>query len=116
MKIEEIEKRIDNNAKKIIENSNRIEKNLEKIKTNSNSIEVLHTIKTYNNRFFYMWVLTFVALISSFVLNVILLKRIIEISIDTNTIETITTQEVEQETDEGSNYFVGGDMNGKAED
>ena len=65
MNIEELEKKIDDNKKDIIENSNRIEKNIEKINKNSNAIEVLHTIKTYNNRFFIMWLITFIAFVVS---------------------------------------------------
>ena len=72
MNIEEIEKKLEENTKRIIENSNRIEKNIQKINDNSNNIkhnsgaiDVLHTIKTYNNRFFFMWCLTFLALFIS---------------------------------------------------
>ena len=106
MNLEELEKKIDDNKKDIIENSNRIEENLKKIKGNSNAIEVLHTIKSYNNRFFAMWIVTFIALIISLLYNFILLN-------DT-TIITTTTQDIEQETDEGSNYYIGrdGDING----
>ena len=106
MNLEELEKKIDDNKKDIIENSNRIEENLKKIKGNSNAIEVLHTIKSYNNRFFIMWVVTFIALILSLLYNFFLLN-------DTTTITT-TTQDIEQETDEGSNYYIGrdGDING----
>lgn len=76
-------------------------------KKNSNATEVLHTIKTYNNRFFIMWLITFISLVISLFYNIYLLN-------DRSIIETTETQEIEQETDEGNNYYIGrdGDING----
>ena len=76
-------------------------------KKNSNATEVLHTIKTYNNRFFIMWLITFISLVISLFYNIYLLN-------DRSIIETTETQEIEKETDEGNNYYIGrdGDING----
>lgn len=76
-------------------------------KKNSNATEVLHTIKTYNNRFFIMWLITFISLVISLFYNIYLLN-------DRSIIETTEMQEIEQETDEGNNYYIGrdGDING----
>lgn len=82
-------------------------------KKNSNATEVLHTIKTYNNRFFTMWVMTFVVLIIVFIALILSFIYIISLKNEYEKVETITT-EVEQETDEGNNYYIGrdGDING----
>ena len=63
MSLEELDKKIDDNYNKIMENMNRLHSHEEKINKNTGAIEVLHTIKTYNNRFFAMWLITFLSLV-----------------------------------------------------
>ena len=63
MSFEELDKKIDDNYNKIMENMNRLHSHEEKINKNTGAIEVLHTIKTYNNRFFAMWLITFLMLV-----------------------------------------------------
>ena len=110
-KINELEKKIDNNMKEIITNMNKlhshekkINNNEEKINRNTGAIDVLHTIKTYNNRFFFMWIITFFALIVSIGYNIYIIS-------DTNVEKT---QRIEQESESGSNNYIGrdGDING----
>lgn len=68
-KINELERKIDDNFERIIANMDRLHSHEERINRNTSAIDVLHTIKTYNNRFFYMWLITFIALIISVVFN-----------------------------------------------
>lgn len=99
-----IEKDIENVAKRAEDNARKIEENAHRITQNTGALEVLHTIKSYTNYFFAMWMITFVAFI-------ILLCYTIAVVGDTQTVvQDETTKEVEQSTDEGgSNYYVDGD-------
>ena len=70
----ELEEKVDKDYSDILMNINRlhnheakIENNSNQIRQNTGAIEVLHTIKTYNNRFFIMWLITFMMLIISIV-------------------------------------------------
>ena len=69
-KILELDKKIESNYNEIVSNITKLHKHEEKINRNTGAIEVLHTIKTYNNRFFAMWVLTFIALLISVLFNI----------------------------------------------
>lgn len=76
-KLIELEKKIDSNMENIIANMERlhsheqqISNNEENIKRNTGALDVLRAIKTYNNRFFYMWLITFVAFIFSVLYNI----------------------------------------------
>ena len=100
--IEEIAKQAEHNSRKIEENSYRISQN-------TGALDVLHTIKMNTIMFFVMWIITFIM----FLLSV---GYIIYTKNDTSTIitDTDTTQEVEQENENGKNNFIGrdGDING----
>ena len=104
MEIENILKKIDANSEQINKNMQDIESNFANIQKNSGALDILKAFKSDSNKFFTMWIVTFIALIASFV-YIICLKSEYE------KVET-TTQEVEQDTSEGSNYYVGGDYNG----
>lgn len=82
----------------------KITKNSEKIHQNTGALEILKTFKDDANKFFIMWLITFLALLGT-------VGYVIYLS---NDIRTITTQEVEQDTGEGSNFFIGrdGDIEG----
>ena len=73
---------------------------------NTSALEILHTIKETSwhttNKFFIMWLITFIFLLASFGYIVYL----------HNDISKVIDQEIEQETTKGSNYYVGGDVNG----
>lgn len=88
--------------RKIADNVEKIAQNEKRITQNSGALEILKTFKADSQRFFTMWIITFVALLFA-VGYIIYLKE------DTNTIITDSSQEVEQENDNGSNYFIGGD-------
>ena len=64
-RLEQLEEYVIHHEEDIKNNRIGISSNSQKINNNSNAIEVLHTIKTYNNRFFIMWIITFVAFIVS---------------------------------------------------
>ena len=75
MELEDLVKKVDANTERIDRNIKSIENNFKKIQENSGAIEVLHTIKTYNNRFFIIWIITFITLILSVGYNIFLLTR-----------------------------------------
>lgn len=106
MEIEEILKKIDANSEQINKNMQDIESNFANIQKNSGALDILKAFKSDSNKFFTMWIITFVALIASIVYIVCLKNEYDKIE----TTETI--QEVDQDTSEGSNYYVGGDYNG----
>ena len=103
-KINELEQKIESNYNEIISNMKKLHRHEEKINKNTGAIEVLHTIKTYNNRFFFMWIITFFALLISIGYNIYI----------TNDINTVETQRIEQESEAGNNNYIGrdGDING----
>lgn len=70
-KINELEQKIESNYNEIISNMKKLHNHEEKINKNTGAIEVLHTIKSYNNRFFVMWLITFIGLIVSVLYNVL---------------------------------------------
>lgn len=98
------EKNIDILEKKILDNLTKIEKNSEKIHQNTGALEILKTFKADTNKFFIMWLITFFAFLS-------LLGYVIYLS---NDISKVETQQVEQDTEDGSNFYVGRDLNGEA--
>ena len=97
------EKNIENLEKKIIDNLNKIENNSKKIHQNTGALEILKTFKADTNKFFIMWLITFFAFLS-------LLGYVIYLS---NDISRVETQQVEQDTKDGSNFYVGRDVNGE---
>lgn len=107
MEIEDILKKIDSNSEQINKNMQDIESNFANIQKNSGALDILKAFKSDSNKFFTMWIVTFIALIASIV-YIICLKSEYE-KVETTT-ETI--QDIDQDTSEGSNYYVGGDYNG----
>lgn len=106
MDLEELENRINNNTrklenltKKIEDNLSRINENKEKIDHNTGVLALLHTIKTNGDKYFIIWMVTFIAFLMS-------IGYIVYLHTD---IEKVTTQEVEQENESGSNNYIGGD-------
>ena len=99
----DLEKNIEILEEKILDNLNRIENNSEKIHRNTGALEILKTFKADTNKFFIMWLITFFAFLS-------LLGYVIYLS---NDISKVETQQVEQDTKDGSNFYVGRDVNGE---
>ena len=111
MDLYELEERINKNTEKLEMLTKNISNNLEKIKENKEQIErnsgalaILHTIKSNGDKFFIIWIITFVAFLISIGYIVYL----------HNDISEVTTEEVEQESQNGNNNYIGrdGDING----
>jgi len=117
MNLEELDKKITENTKKLdvltnkMEDSlNQINNNSKNIKKNTSALEILHEVKETSiisaNRIFAIWLATFLALIIS-------VCYIIFIINDTTTVETNTTQEISDvDTIENTN-ITNGDYNGE---
>ena len=72
MEFDELEQRINENAEKLdrltrdIENNlERIEENREQIEHNSGALALLHTIKSNGDKYFIIWLITFIAFLIS---------------------------------------------------
>ena len=70
-----IEKDIENVVKKAEDNARKIEENAERIHRNTGALEILQTFKADSNKFFAMWIITFIALLGSLSYIVYLLNR-----------------------------------------
>ena len=120
-KINELETKIDSNMDRIIKNMNelhnheeKINDNAEKIEKNTGALDLLHTINSNSNKYFIIWIITFIIF---FITETASILYIFKLKSDANTIVTTTTEEIEQDADDGDNYYIGrdGDINGKAE-
>lgn len=61
--------------KKIEKNESKIEDNAEKIQQNTGALEILKTFKADSNKFFAMWLITFICLLGSLGFIMFLLHR-----------------------------------------
>lgn len=93
MDLDDLEKRIDQNTKKldkltqlIEHNAGKIDKNSEKIENNSGALALLHTIKSNGDKYFIIWIITFMAFLCS-IGYIIFLKGDIGSYEDNETIE-----------------------------
>lgn len=80
---------------------------LNKLKEQSLAYEMIQDYKKQNKRLFIIWIITFVSFLALLGYTIYLLN-------DIGTIEETTTQEVTQNSEDGSNNFIGrdGDING----
>lgn len=110
-RIEKLEEYVTHHEEDIKNNRIGISSNSKQIESNTGALALLHTINSNSNKYFVIWIITFVFLVGSVVFNIYLLTQY-------DKVETIETQEVEQETGDGSNYYIGrdGDINGYTED
>lgn len=104
-----LDKDIDNLVKKIDANADKIQRNEKKIHQNTGALEILKTFKSDSRKFFIMWLITFIAFIGLLGYTIYILSSYQEVT---------TTQEVEQQNDNGNNNFIGrdGDINGNTKD
>ena len=72
MELDEIENRINKNTEKlealtkdIEDNLNKINENKQKIEHNSGALALLHTINSNSNKYFIIWLITFICLLIS---------------------------------------------------
>lgn len=105
--MQEIKNELDDIKAKIEHNFSNINKNRESIQQNTGALALLHTLNANSNKYFIIWIITFMALLASIGYNVYLLNAY-------QVVET-TSEEVEQTNDGGgdNNYTrAGGDING----
>jgi len=72
MELDEIENRINKNTEKlealtkdIEDNLNKINENKQKIEHNSGALALLHTINSNSNKYFIIWLITFICFLIS---------------------------------------------------
>lgn len=70
-----LDKDIDNLVKKIDANANKIQNNEKRIHQNTGALEILKTFKADSQRFFVMWLITFICLLASIGCIIFLLHR-----------------------------------------
>ena len=70
-----LESNLEKLEKKIEKNANKIENNAQRIHQNTGALEILKAFKSDSNKFFIMWLLTFIALILALGYIVFLLAR-----------------------------------------
>ena len=105
--MQEIKSELDDIKTKIEHNFNNINKNREDIDHNTGAVALLPTLNSNSNKYFIIWIITFMALLGSIGYNIYLLNAY-------QVVET-TSEEVEQTNDGGgdNNYTrAGGDING----
>lgn len=61
--------------RKINDNTNKIESNAERIHQNTGALEILKTFKADSQKFFAMWLITFICLMCSLCVIIFLLHR-----------------------------------------
>lgn len=112
MNLEDLEKRITENtekfnklAKEIENNLGRINANREKIEHNSGALALLHTIKSNGDKYFIIWLVTFVAFLCSIGYIVYLHTDIEKVS---------NTQEIEDVENLENSNFINGDNYGNS--
>lgn len=84
----------------IQEDIEKVENKMKEIENESWAMLVLKDYKKTNKRMFIIWIITFLALVGLSCYTIYLLN-------DISSVET-TSQEVEQESDNGNNNFIGG--------
>lgn len=66
---------IEHLEQKIKDNANKIESNAERIHQNTGALEILKTFKADSQKFFIMWLITFICLMCSLCIIIFLLHR-----------------------------------------
>lgn len=66
---------IEHLERKINDNTNKIESNAERIHQNTGALEILKTFKADSQKFFAMWLITFICLMCSLCVIIFLLHR-----------------------------------------
>ena len=103
--LQNIKSELDDIKEKIEHNYTNINKNRESITQNTGALALLHTLNSNSNKYFVIWIITFIALLGSVGFNIYLLNEYTKVE---------TTEEVQQENTSGDNNYIGrdGDING----
>ena len=109
--LESIKSEIDYIKEKIEHNYANISKNREDIDHNTGAVALLHTLNSNSNKYFIIWLLTFMLFLGSF-------GYIIYLKTEYSKTDIIETSEIDQSNDSGDNNYIGrdGDINGYSED
>ena len=107
--LQNIKSELDDIKEKIEHNYTNINKNRESITQNTGALALLHTLNSNSNKYFIIWIITFIALLGSVGFNIYLLNEYSKVE---------TLESVEQSNDSGDNNFIGrdGDINGNTKD
>lgn len=73
--MQDIKNELDDIKNKIDSNFNNINENKKQIEQNSGALALLHTLNANSNRYFIIWIITFVAFLISIGFNIYLLVR-----------------------------------------
>ena len=103
--LQNIKSELDDIKEKIEHNYTNINKNRENITQNTGALALLHTLNSNSNKYFIIWIITFIALLGSIGFNIYLLNEYTKVE---------TIEDVQQENTSGDNNYVGrdGDING----
>lgn len=110
--IQEIVKEIESLKENIKLSNNNISENCKDIDHNTGAVALLHTLNANSNKYFIIWIITFMAFLGS-------IGYIIYLNGEYTKVETIDAEEVEQTNEGGgdNNYTrAGGDINGYTKD
>lgn len=108
-RLQKLEEYVIHHEEDIKNNRIGISSNSQRIESNTGALALLHTINSNSNKYFVIWIITFIAFLASISFNIYLLTQY-------ERVETIETQEVEQSNDSGDNNYIGrdGDINGNS--
>ena len=104
-----IKNELDDIKNKIESNYANISKNKENIERNTGAVALLHTLNSNSNKYFIIWIITFMAFLFS-------IGYIVYLKTEYTKVETL--EEVEQTNANGDNNFIGrdGDIIGDTKD
>ena len=109
--MQDIKNELDDIKNKIDSNFNNINENKKQIEQNSGALALLHTLNANSNRYFIIWIITFMAFLGS-------IGYIIYLKTEYSKAEIIETRDIEQSNDSGDNNYIGrdGDIIGNSKD
>lgn len=109
--MQEIAKELEVLKGKIDHNFNNINKNREDIDHNTGAVALLHTLNSNSNKYFIIWIITFIFFLCS-------IGYIIYLKTEYSRVDIIEASEIEQSNDSGDNNYIGGDgdINGYTKD
>lgn len=108
-RIEKLEQYVTHHEEDIKNNRIGISSNSQRIESNTGALALLHTINSNSNKYFVIWIITFVAFLFS-------IGYIVYLKTEYTKVETV--EEIEQSNDSGDNNYIGrdGDINGYTKD
>lgn len=110
-RIEKLEQYVTHHEEDIKNNRIGISSNSQRIETNTGALALLHTLNANSNKYFIIWIITFIAFLFS-------IGYIIYLKTEYSRVDIVEASEVEQSNDSGDNNYIGrdGDINGYTKD